>query len=115
VEVGGIPKHAERACSDQFVLAVAAAEQPDAEHSGPAGSHQVPHGITHHVAVLHFHTQALLAFQEQVRLGLGPRQVPTLHDDGVLGQPQGFQRGVDVGLLVGSGDAVDYFLLAQEP
>jgi hypothetical protein len=63
---------------NQLVLPVAAAEQPDAEHSGPADGHQVSHGITNNVAVLDSHTQALLALQKQVWLGLGPRHVPTL-------------------------------------
>jgi hypothetical protein len=65
---------------NQLVLAVA-----DAEHSGSASSHQVPHGITHQLAVLHFHSQALLALQKQVRLGLGPRHVTALHDHGIFG------------------------------
>lgn len=80
LEVGGIPEDPEGTRSNQLVLAVA-----DAEHSGSASSHQVPHGITHQLAVLHFHSQALLALQKQVRLGLGPRHVTALHDHGIFG------------------------------
>jgi hypothetical protein len=45
VEVGGITEDPEGTRSDQFVLALAAAEQPDAEHCGPARSHQVPYCV----------------------------------------------------------------------
>ena len=71
VKVGGIPKYPQRTCSRQRVFAAAAAELPSS-----AGSQQVPYGVTNHVAVLHFHAEALLAFQEQDRLRLGPRHVP---------------------------------------
>jgi hypothetical protein len=33
------------------------------------------------------------------------RHVAALHDDGVIGHAQGFQRGVDVGPVVGSGNS----------
>jgi len=39
VEVGGVAENPKRTCPNQLVLAVAAAQQSDAEHPGPAGGH----------------------------------------------------------------------------
>src|SRR5512143_1354013 len=62
---------AERAGAEQLVLAIATGQQPDAEHPGASGSEQVPHRVTHHVAIPDRDAKSFLAGQDQVRFRLG--------------------------------------------
>src|SRR5665811_1345216 len=82
-QVLGVAVDAERPGLGQLVLAVAATEEADAEHPGSACREQVPDRISDHVAVLAPHAHPLLTGKEEVRLGLGAKDVVA----GALGLP----------------------------
>src|SRR5262245_51740467 len=69
-QVGDVAVHAEGAGVVEFLLAVPAGQDADAQHAGPAGADVVPEGVAHDDAVLRTGAESLPARQEEVRLGL---------------------------------------------
>lgn len=84
--------HAIRAGGEQLVFTVSAAQQSHTQHARASGRQQVPNGITDDVALCNSHSKFLLSRQEQVGLGLRPRDVATLDDDGLWADAKGFER-----------------------
>ena len=90
-ELGGVAVDAECACARQLVLAVATAQQADAEHPGSPGGQQIPDGVADDVGVRGGHTKSLGARQEEIRLRLGALDVAALDDDRFLPDAERFQ------------------------
>src|SRR6267378_2425544 len=92
VKIGGIAVDAERSRGDQLVPAVPAREQPDAEHLRAPRAKKIPHGVTDHVALVRWHAETLLAFEEKIGLGLRPQDVAALDDHRVGGHLERDER-----------------------
>jgi hypothetical protein len=91
-ELGGVAVDTECARAGQLVLAVAAAQQANAEHPGSAaGGQQIPDGVADDVGVRGGHTESLGARQEQIRLRLGALHVAAFDDDRFLPDAERFQ------------------------
>ena len=101
---------AERAGRAQLVLAIAAAQQADAEHPGTPRCQEVPDGVADDIALVGRNTEPLLAGEEQVRLGLGAQDVAALDDDRSSGDAERAQRLVDLRPAAGRRDAVEDFV-----
>ena len=107
MQLRGVAVDAERSGRPQLVLAVAAGQEADAQHPGPASGQQVPDGVTDDVAVGDLDAEALLAGEKQVWFGLGAQHVAALDDDRVLRNPERLEREVDLRPAAGRRDAVD--------
>src|SRR5207248_9408959 len=70
-----------RARARQLVLAVAAAQQADAEHSRAAGREQVPDGVADDVAARRLDAEPLRAREEEIGFRLRACDVAALDDD----------------------------------
>src|SRR4029079_17053721 len=71
--------------SSQLVLAVAAAQQADAEHSGPTRGQQIPDGVADHITLGGLNAETLCAGQEEIRLRLRALDVAARDHDGLRG------------------------------
>src|SRR5918994_5962652 len=83
-KLGGVAVDAECARAGQLVLAVATAQQADAEHAGSPGGKQIPDGVADHVGVRGGRAESLGAGQEEIGLRLGAPDVAALDDDRFL-------------------------------
>src|SRR5437870_2989394 len=81
MQLGGVAIYTERAGAGELVVAVAAAQQADAQHARASRGEQIPHRIADHVTVSDLNAQAPLAGEEQIGLGLRSRDVAALDDD----------------------------------
>src|SRR5881394_731502 len=81
MELGGVAIHTQGAGAGELVVAVASAQQADAQHARASRREEIPHVIADHVTYLDLHTEAPLAGEEQSGLRLRPRDVPTREDD----------------------------------
>ena len=96
----------ERARSSQLVLAIAAAEQPDAEHSRPTPRQKVPYRIADDVAFIDRDTEPLLAVQKEIGSRLRAKDIASLDDDRLRSDPEDLQRTIDLRPPAGRGDPV---------
>src|SRR5262245_24023667 len=80
----------------QFIFAISSAQQSDTEHTRPAGGQDVPDCVANHIAIDYTDTQALLACQEEIRFGLGTRDIATLDDDCLPTDAEYIQRCIDL-------------------
>ena len=74
----------------------AAAQKTDAQHPGTTSGEQVPHSVADDIALVDRDAEALLAGEEEVRLGLGAKDVATIDDDYVIRDAQHAERLVDL-------------------
>src|SRR5947208_9357086 len=91
---------------EEFVRAVAATPEPDAEHAGAAGREQVPDRVADHVTVLRPNAKGRLTGEEEVRFGLGPGDGAAIDHHGVVTDSERVERQVDLGPAARSCDPV---------
>lgn len=94
MQVGGVEVDAERVRTLQLVDAVAATDQADAEHPGPARRQQVPRGVPDGDAVEHRGVHPVGRREEDLRVGLGVLDVGAADERRLLRQVE----LLDVGL-----------------
>jgi hypothetical protein len=92
-------------CSTQLVFSVPAAQQTDTQHPCTARRQEIPNRIAHHVTILHFHSQPLLASQEQIRLRFGPGHLPAFDYDRLRAKAKSRQRSIYLGASTRRGNA----------
>ncbi len=102
-QLGSVTVNAKGTGARQLVLAVAAAQQANAEHAGAAGSEQVPDGIADHVAVGGRNAEPLGAGEKEIRLRFRPVDVAALDDHRLLADAERLERGVDLRPTSGRG------------
>src|SRR5439155_23992574 len=112
-QLGRVTVDAEGARTCEVILAVATAEQADAEHAGPAGGEQVPDGVADDVAVGGRDAEPLGAGQKQVRLRFRSIDLAALDDDRLLTDSERRHRGVYLGSAAGGRDPVRDPLVPQ--
>src|SRR5437879_1770113 len=91
-QIRGIVVDAVRPRGLEFVTAVAAREQPHAERPRAARRQQIPDAVPHHDAALRRHAEAARRKQEEVRIGLGARDVVSSDHRRALGHAQRAER-----------------------
>src|SRR5439155_21635896 len=114
MELGGVAIDTEGAGAGELVVAVASAQQADAQHARASRREEIPHGIADHVTVFDLHAEAPLAGEEQIGLRLRSRDVATLDDDGFLRHAEGVEGGVDLRTTAGRRDAVRHRSRVEE-
>src|SRR5512143_2205142 len=87
---------AERARPTELIFSITPAQQTDAQHAGSPGGQQVPHGVSHNITLCTPEPQALLASEEEVRLGLGAQYISPLDHNRLLTHAEGVERRVDL-------------------
>ena len=70
MQLGRVAVDAKRAGARELILAITAAEQSDAEHSGAAGGEKIPDCIADDIAIIGVHTEAFV-YTGSALLGLG--------------------------------------------
>ncbi len=101
-----IAVNAKGAGACELVVAVAAAQQADAQHASSPRGEQIPDRIADDVALLGWNADPFAAGEEEIGLRLGPKHVTSLDDDGLGSDPESVQRGVDLGPPTGCRDSV---------
>jgi len=115
MELGDVAIDAERACADQLVLAIPAGEHAHAQHVRPSSGEQIPDRIADDVAVLGGDSQPPLAFQEEIRLRLGPGNVPAVHHHRLRRNLQRLEGAIDLRVSTGGCDPMRDPGFAQKP
>src|ERR1700730_442673 len=105
-EFGRIGVDAKCSGTEEFTLAVTAAQEPDAQNPRAPRRELVPDSITNHIALARRKPESLLAGDEQVRLRFGAWDVATLDDHDALADTKHFERAIDLGASAGGGDTV---------
>jgi CRP/FNR family transcriptional regulator, cyclic AMP receptor protein len=90
--VGRILIDAIGTCLQQFVVPVAAGEQPDAERASSASREQIPDAVAHHPGVLDVHAEPACCREEQVRVGLRVNHIVSSDDRNCRTDAQQLQR-----------------------
>src|SRR5262249_5805336 len=106
-QLSSVSVDAKRPGADELVLAVAPAEEADAEHVRPAGGEQIPDGVADDVALLGCDSQLRRAGEEEIRLRLGTQDVSSLDHDRLRPDPERVQRSVDLGTPAGRRNPID--------
>src|SRR5437764_7081453 len=114
MQLGGVAIHTERAGAGELVVAVAAAQQADAQHACASCGEEIPHRMADDVTVRDLNAQAPLAGEEQIGLRLRSRDVATLDDDRFLRHAEGVEGGVDLRTTAGRRDAVRHRSRVEE-
>ena len=104
---------AKGAGASQLVVAVAAAQQTDAQHARSPGGEQIPDRIADDVALLGWNAEPVAAGEEEIRLRLRSKDVTALDDDDCGANPERVERGVDLGSPTGRCNPVRDACLAQ--
>jgi hypothetical protein len=113
VKLGRISIDAECSRSCELILAVAAAQQSDAEHSRTTRSQEIPDRIADDITVVDGDAEALLTIEEEIRRGFGSQHVATFYDDGLRADVQGLERAINLRSASGGGDAVGHAGISQ--
>src|SRR5262245_54588875 len=113
-QVGDVAVHAERAGVVEFLFAVPAGQDADAQHAGPPRGDVVPDGVADDDAVPRPDAEPLPARQKEVRLGLALQLPLPLHHNRLRPDADGLQGGVDERPVAGGGDGVGSPRVAQD-
>jgi hypothetical protein len=86
-----VPVDAKGSGADQLVLAIAAAEEPDAEHLRASCGEQVPYSVPNDVTLLGRDSKAIGASEEEIWLGFRAFDVASLDDDRLVVNAESFE------------------------
>src|SRR2546430_3971128 len=81
--------------AQQLTLAVAAAQQPNAENARTPRREVIPDRIPDHVALARRNPEALQAGEEEVRLGLGARDIAPIDHHDIGPDTEHLERAID--------------------
>ena len=97
MQLGGIAIDAKCAGARELILAITAAEQSDAQHSGAAGGEKIPDCIADDVAIVGVDTEALLAVEKKIGRRLRSLHVAALDDDRFRSDAEDGEGAIDLG------------------
>jgi hypothetical protein len=89
--------HPEGARARQLIFAVAAAQQPDAQHARPARGQQIPDRVSNDITIVNRNAEPLLAGENEIRRWFRAQHIAALDDDGLRTDSKGRERAVDFG------------------